>query len=83
MNRLGERLDRDDAFGRIVVDDVAIEERHAGVDLRRLLWLFVDDAVEVGQIVLTWTADNLLRHTVYVGLREDKPADQVRRETTR
>jgi ATP-dependent DNA ligase len=29
---------------------------------------------------LTWTADNLLRHTVYVGLREDKPADQVRWE---
>ena len=31
---------------------------------------------------LTWTADNLLRHTVYVGLRHDKPAEQVRRETT-
>jgi hypothetical protein len=29
---------------------------------------------------LTWTADNLLRHTVYVGLREDKSADAVRRE---
>ena len=29
---------------------------------------------------LTWTADNPLRHTVYVGLREDKPADQMRRE---
>ncbi len=29
---------------------------------------------------LTWTADNLLRHTVYVGLREDKLADRVRRE---
>jgi DNA ligase D-like protein (predicted ligase) len=28
---------------------------------------------------LTWTADNLLRHTVYVGLREDKPAQEVRR----
>ena len=28
---------------------------------------------------LTWTADNLLRHTVYVGLREDKPAEEVRR----
>jgi bifunctional non-homologous end joining protein LigD len=28
----------------------------------------------------TWTADNLLRHTVYVGLREDKPAEQVRWE---
>jgi bifunctional non-homologous end joining protein LigD len=29
---------------------------------------------------LTWTADSLLRHTVYVGLREDKPAEEVRRE---
>jgi bifunctional non-homologous end joining protein LigD len=29
---------------------------------------------------LTWTADNLLRHTVYVWLREDKPATEVRRE---
>jgi pyruvate dehydrogenase (quinone) len=32
---------------------------------------------------LTWTADNLLGHTFYVGLREDKPADQVRREAAR
>jgi hypothetical protein len=29
---------------------------------------------------LTWTADNLLRHTAYVGLRKDKPAEEVRRE---
>jgi len=29
---------------------------------------------------LTWTADKLLRHTVYVGLREDKPAKEVRQE---
>jgi bifunctional non-homologous end joining protein LigD len=29
---------------------------------------------------LTWTDDSLLRQTVYVGLREDKPAEQVRRE---
>jgi ATP-dependent DNA ligase len=28
---------------------------------------------------LTWTADGLLRHTVYVGLREDKLAEEVRR----
>jgi len=28
----------------------------------------------------TWTADSLLRHTAYVGLRKDKAADQVRRE---
>jgi bifunctional non-homologous end joining protein LigD len=32
---------------------------------------------------LTWTADNLLRHTVYVGLRADKPAVDVRREAAR
>ena len=32
---------------------------------------------------LTWIADGLLRHTVYVGLREDKPADQVRQEVAR
>jgi bifunctional non-homologous end joining protein LigD len=29
---------------------------------------------------LTWTGDTLLRQTVYVGLREDKPAEEVRRE---
>jgi hypothetical protein len=29
---------------------------------------------------LTWTADALLRHTVYVGLRDDKPATEVHRE---
>jgi ATP-dependent DNA ligase len=29
---------------------------------------------------LTWTADNLLRQTVFVRLRADKPAEQVRRE---
>jgi ATP-dependent DNA ligase len=28
---------------------------------------------------LTWTDDNLLRQVVYEGLREDKPASEVRR----
>ena len=28
---------------------------------------------------LTWTDDNLLRQVVYEGLREDKPAVEVRR----
>jgi ATP-dependent DNA ligase len=32
---------------------------------------------------LTWTADGLLRQTVYVGLRSDKPAAEVRREVVR
>lgn len=29
---------------------------------------------------LNWTEDGLLRHTVLVGLREDKPSKDVRRE---
>ena len=29
---------------------------------------------------LTWTQDNLLRQVVYEGLREDKPAREVRRD---
>ncbi len=32
---------------------------------------------------LTWTGDRLLRHTVYIGLRSDKPAREVRREAAR
>jgi bifunctional non-homologous end joining protein LigD len=28
---------------------------------------------------LSWSEDGLLRHTVFVGLREDKPASEVRR----
>jgi ATP-dependent DNA ligase len=35
-------------------------------------------AVEVKY--LTWTGDNPLRQVVYEGLREDKPASEVRRE---
>jgi DNA ligase D-like protein (predicted ligase) len=30
---------------------------------------------------LSWADDGLLRHTVFVGLREDKPVREVRRET--
>ena len=29
---------------------------------------------------LAWPEDGLLRHTVFVGLREDKPASEVQRE---
>jgi DNA ligase D-like protein (predicted ligase) len=46
--------------------------------LSRVNWVEPKLVVEI--TYLTWTADNLLRQTVYVGLRDDKPADQVRRE---
>lgn len=46
--------------------------------LSRVHWVELKLVSEV--TYLTWTADNLLRQTVYVGLREDKPAKHVRRE---
>ena len=46
--------------------------------LSRVHWVEQKLVAEI--TYLTWTADNLLRHTVYVGLREDKPAIEVRRE---
>ena len=46
--------------------------------LSRVHWVEPKLVAEI--TYLTWTADSLLRHTVYVGLRQDKPADQVRRE---
>jgi DNA ligase D-like protein (predicted ligase) len=47
--------------------------------LSRVHWVEPKLVAEITYLI--WTADNLLRHTVYVGLREDKPAEQVRRET--
>jgi bifunctional non-homologous end joining protein LigD len=44
--------------------------------LSRVHWVEPKLVAEI--TYLTWTADNLLRHAVYVGLREDKPAEQVR-----
>jgi DNA ligase D-like protein (predicted ligase) len=46
--------------------------------LSRVHWVEPKLVAEI--TYLTWTADNLLRHTVYVGLREDKLAEDVRRE---
>lgn len=46
--------------------------------LSRVHWVEPKLVAEI--TYLTWTADGLLWHTVYVGLREDKPAEQVWRE---
>jgi ATP-dependent DNA ligase len=46
--------------------------------LSRVHWVEPQFVAEI--TYLTWTADDLLRQTVYVGLREDKPAEQVRRD---
>jgi ATP-dependent DNA ligase len=47
--------------------------------LSRVHWVEPKLVAEI--TYLTWTSGGLLRHTVYVGLREDKPATDVRRES--
>jgi ATP-dependent DNA ligase len=47
--------------------------------LSKVHWVRPEKVCEI--TYLTWEADGLLRHTVFVGLREDKPAREVRRET--
>jgi ATP-dependent DNA ligase len=44
----------------------------------RVHWVQPELVAEVKY--LAWTSDNLLRQVVYEGLREDKPASEVRRE---
>ena len=49
--------------------------------LSRVYWVKPQLVAEI--TYLTWTEDGLLRQTVYVGLRSDKPAAEVRRELPR
>jgi bifunctional non-homologous end joining protein LigD len=48
------------------------------LELNRVHWVRSELVVEVKY--LAWTGDNLLRQVVYEGLREDKPAADVRRD---
>ena len=56
---------RDSRFGR----PLALSKAH---------WVRPELVAEI--TYLNWTEDGLLRHTVFLGLREDKPAREVRRE---
>jgi ATP-dependent DNA ligase len=49
--------------------------------LSRMYWVKPQLVAKI--TYLTWTEDGLLRQTVYVGLRSDKPAAEVRRELPR
>src|SRR5438094_7595440 len=46
--------------------------------LSRVHWVQPELVVEVSYV--EWTPDGLLRHVVYLGEREDKPAIEVRRD---
>jgi bifunctional non-homologous end joining protein LigD len=49
--------------------------------LSRVHWVRRELVAEI--MFLAWTEDNLLRQAVNEGLREDKPAREVRREVPR
>jgi DNA ligase D-like protein (predicted ligase) len=51
----------------------------SALELSRVHWLKPELVCEV--VYLTWTADGLLRAVSFQGLREDKPAREVRRHT--
>ena len=51
------------------------------LEVSRVHWVEPQLVAEI--TYLTWTADGLLRQTVYIGLRSDKPAAQVRKELAR
>src|SRR5580704_10604465 len=57
---------RDNRFGR-------------PLELARVHWIRPELVAEI--TYLSWPDDGLLRHTVFVSLREDKPVRDVRRET--
>jgi bifunctional non-homologous end joining protein LigD len=46
--------------------------------LSKVHWVRPELVAEI--TYLSWSEDGLLRHTVFVGLREDKPTSEVRRE---
>jgi hypothetical protein len=80
----GQRVDID--IARHIAIPNAFSDARCKVDLRSrsILSHHVADGAaarpKARSIGLTWTADNLSRQTVYVGLRGDKPVERVRRE---
>lgn len=57
-----------------------LSERLTGMSAKGVHWVKPE---LVGEVAFTgWTEDGLLRHPSFQGLREDKPARQIRRERT-
>ena len=55
-----------------------VEIPQSGVDVRDVHWVTPKMVAEVA--FTEWTADGMLRHPSFKGLREDKPADDIVRE---
>jgi bifunctional non-homologous end joining protein LigD len=70
-----------DIFAHIAVQPPRKTRFGSPLVLSRVYWVEPKLVAEI--TYLTWAADNLLRHTIYIGLREDKPSEQVWKEGVR
>jgi ATP-dependent DNA ligase len=62
----------------LAVAPLRIQRFGGPLALSKVHWVRAELVAEI--TYLSWSEDGLLRHTVFVGLREDKPAGEVRRE---
>ena len=78
LERLWKRL-QPLAIKRMPLAEPPPRTTHFGspLELSRVHWVRPELVVEVKY--LTWTGQGLLRQVVYQGVREDKPANEVRR----
>jgi bifunctional non-homologous end joining protein LigD len=78
LERLWRRL-QPFAISKMPLDALPPRDSRFGspLTLSRVHWVRPELVAEVK--FLSWTEDNLLRQVVYEGLREDKPAAEVRR----
>jgi hypothetical protein len=77
--RFSEADSRQYSFEGHLIDGTIISSTDQARGIANAHWTKPELVAEI--TYLTWGDEGLLRHTVFVGLREDKPAREVRRET--